>query len=66
MKSKLLALVLASTMLFTACGGKESKGDSTTSTENGGEVIEITYGHGFNPGTPQALAADEFKKRVEE
>ncbi|MEG1448073.1 MAG: TRAP transporter substrate-binding protein [Oscillospiraceae bacterium] len=66
MKSKLLALVLASTMLFTACGGKETKTDETSKPSADGDVIEITYGHGFNPGTPQALAADEFKKRVEE
>lgn len=29
------------------------------------DPIRITYGHGFMPNTPQARAADEFKKRVE-
>ena len=29
------------------------------------DAVKITYGHAFMPGTPQARAADEFKKRVE-
>lgn len=62
MKGKLLVFVMACVMIFTACGSNTSKNE-TPITE---DVIEITYGHGFNPGTPQALAADEFKKRVEE
>lgn len=28
-------------------------------------AVKITYGHGFMPHTPQARAAEEFKKRVE-
>jgi C4-dicarboxylate-binding protein DctP len=67
---KLLALFLATMMVLSlaACGQKEEKPSSApttgTATESA-DVIEITYGHGFNPGSPQALAADEFKARLE-
>ena len=70
---KALCLLLTAMMLLSlaACGGgKDSEaGDSSKQTDSpqaSGDVIEITYGHGFNPGTPQARAADEFKARVEE
>ena len=44
---------------------KESEGKTEGKAEAGADVITITYGLGFNPGTPQARAADEFKARVE-
>ena len=58
----------------TACGGKDGAAQNTGVTQaqaagripsRQGDALTITYGHGFNPGTPQAKAADEFK-RVEE
>lgn len=69
---KLFSLLLAATMLLAlaACGGSKSEvpapSAENTPAETSGDVIEITYGHGFNPGTPQARAAEEFKARVEE
>lgn len=69
---KLFSLLLAATMLLAlaACGGSKSEvpapSAENTPAETFGDVIEITYGHGFNPDTPQARAAEEFKARVEE
>ena len=67
---RFFALLLTGVMVLSlaACGGKktEASGSSTSApVETPAEVIEITYGHGFNPGSPQALAADEFKARIE-
>ena len=63
------ALLLTAVMVLSlaACGGKktETSGTTTAAPETPAEVIEIAYGHGFNPGSPQALAADEFKARIE-
>ncbi len=65
----LLAMAVVLVFALTACGN----GDATDGTgEDGGTAdaatgeFEITFGHPFNPGTPQALIADEFKSRIEE
>lgn len=64
---KLISMVLALTLVLAlaACGAKAPAAPAPGGETPAGEVIEITYGHGFNPGTPQALAAEEFKTRVE-
>lgn len=64
---KLFSLLLVVVMLLTmaACGGTPSASDKPAAAVGSGDVIEITYGHGFNPGTPQARSAEEFKARVE-
>ena len=63
---KLFSLMLVVVMLLTlaACGSAPAA-DKPVANANAKDVIEITYGHGFNPGTPQARSAEEFKARVE-
>lgn len=77
LRSKIVLAGLFSMLLIacTACGVKDGDAQNTgdtqaqaagENTQPAGDALTITYGHGFNPGTPQAKAADEFKKRVEE
>ncbi len=74
MKRRFLLTVSAIMLLMTACGSSTNavteapsgKTSETTSASSSGDAIEIIYGHGFNPDTPQARSAEEFKTRVEE
>lgn len=51
-------------LIFTAACGSKDSGTSGDGAE--GDVIEISYGHGFMPETPHHRAAEKFKEEVEE
>ena len=66
MKKRLTTVLLlfALALSLTACS--QPTGDSTADAGSGGETYEIIFGHPFNPGTPQADIAEQFKTRIEE
>lgn len=57
--------LLTLSMLLTACGGNQAPAPGNGAEDNG-EVIEISYGHGFMPDTPHHRSAERFKELVEE
>ncbi|MFD1707886.1 TRAP transporter substrate-binding protein [Siminovitchia sediminis] len=60
---QVLMFTTLSALLIAGCGARQStEGDGAA----GGEVYEISYGHGFMPETPHHQAALKFKETVEE
>lgn len=60
---KRLALLLTIVILgvfLAGCGGGGNSGQKSE-----GEVIKISYGHGFSPDTPHHKSAERFKEEVE-
>ena len=66
MKKLSIVLIVISLLAMVGC----AKNTSTQTTTAGSKTalskkISVVYGHGFAPGSPQALAAEEFKTRIE-
>lgn len=65
---KKLGIIITLCMALALIGcAKTEKGASAPATEAKTEEkkMAVVYGHGFAPGSPQAMAADEFKTRIE-
>lgn len=61
MKKFLLALLILAFVFSSAFAA----GEKESSAVGAAKKVVINYGHGFNPGSPQAKSVDEFKARVE-
>lgn len=61
-KGLLLLMSLVLMLGLVACGGNTDNGGDTADKE----VYELKFGHVVRPTTPKGIAAEEFKKIVEE